>query len=105
MSGDQSTGTQLAVGAACVAAGLAVGLAGPKVVATVMTKLKPGGQFSKVVLSNGICRLKYPAYCTYTCVCTAAVQQQYCSIKYRSVICRSYRSPGLLDSSIYSSML
>lgn len=50
MSGNDSSAGNMsfAMGAALAGAGLLVGLAGPKLVAKIMTKLKPGGKFSKV---------------------------------------------------------
>ena len=53
MSGNDSSAGNMsfAMGAALAGAGLLVGLAGPKFVAKIMTKLKPGGTFSKVQFS------------------------------------------------------
>lgn len=50
MSGNDSSAGNMsfAMGAALAGAGLLVGLAGPKFVAKIMTKLKPGGTFNKV---------------------------------------------------------
>lgn len=46
-SGSAKT-VSVAVGAGLAAAGLVVGLAGPKVVEKILLKLKPGGKFSGV---------------------------------------------------------
>lgn len=50
MSGNDSSDgiMSFALGAALAGAGLLVGLAGPKLAAKIITKLKPGGKFSKV---------------------------------------------------------